>query len=270
MISVWVRWPRPKKRTPRSSRPSVTPVALNRISRARGQLVGRVDAVDVVDAELRDALLLVVADRRQPSLDLAAEAAHGGGGQDTFRRAADAHHRVDAGAAHRGGDARRQVAVADQADPGAGGADVGDQLAVALAVEDDDGEVVDVALERVGDVAQVLGHRGVEVHLAAGGRADDDLVHVDVGRVQQAAALGGGQHRDGAGRAGGAQVGALERVDRDVDLERALDAALRAQLLADVEHRRLVALALADDDAAGHRQQSSSRRIDSTATLSEL
>ena len=45
-------------------------------------------------------------------------------GQHAFRRAAGAHHRVDAGADHRRGDAGRQVAVADQPDAGAGRADV--------------------------------------------------------------------------------------------------------------------------------------------------
>ncbi len=73
--------------------------------------------------------------------------------------------------------------------------------------------------------------------------------------MQQAAALGGGEHRDGAGGAGGAEVGALQRIDRDVDLQGRAVALVGADLLADVEHRRLVALALADDDAAGHRQR---------------
>ena len=45
----------------------------------------------------------------------------------------------------------------------------------------------------------------------------------------------------------GAQVRALQRIDGDVDLGRVGVAV--ADLLADVEHRRLVALALADDDA---------------------
>ena len=58
-------------------------------------------------------------------------------------------------------------------------------------------------------------------HAARGG-ADHDLLHVDVGRVEQPAALGSGEHRDRAGAAGGAQVGALERVDRDVDFGRAV------------------------------------------------
>ena len=89
---------------------------------------------------------------------------------------------------------------------------------------------------------------------------DDELVHVDVGRVQQAAALGRGEHRDGVGLAGGAEVGALERIDGDVDF---VELARRPPLafcampdfLADVEHRRLVALAFADDDGAVDRDR---------------
>ncbi len=49
------------------------------------------------------------------------------------------------------------------------------------------------------------------------------------------------------GRAAGHQVGPLQRVDRDVDHDRRLGI---AHLLADVQHGRLVALALADDDRA--------------------
>ena len=64
-------------------------------------------------------------------------------------------------------------------------------------------------------------------------------------------AVGGGEDGDGVGRAGGAEVRALERVDGDVHLRGAGAAA--AHLLADVEHRRLVALALADDDRAVDR-----------------
>ena len=74
---------------------------------------------------------------------------------------------------------------------------------------------------------------------------DDQLLHVDVGGVEQAALLGGGQHRDRVGRARGAEVRALEGIDRDVDRVAAL-----ADLLADVQHGRLVALAFADHDGA--------------------
>ena len=64
--------------------------------------------------------------------------------------------------------------------------------------------------------------------------------------------LGHRDDRQRVGEAVGAQVRALQRIDGDVDLGRVRGAV--AHLLADVEHRRLVALALADDDAAAHVQ----------------
>ena len=85
------------------------------------------------------------------------------------------------------------------------------------------------------------------------GRADDDFLHVAVGRVEQAALFGGGQHGDGAGRAGGAQVGAFEGIDGDVDFgDLAAVGKFGADFLADVEHGRFIALAFADDDGAAH------------------
>src|SRR6185295_4821705 len=122
----------------------------------------------------------------------AAEAAHGGGGEDAFRRAADAHRGVDAGAADGGGDAGGEVAVGDQFDAGAGFADLRDEVVVALAVEDGDGQLVDVALEGFRETVQVLFDGGGEADEIGGGGADDDLVHVDVGSVEEAALLGRG------------------------------------------------------------------------------
>ena len=80
--------------------------------------------------------------------------------------------------------------------------------------------------------------------------ADGDLVHVDVGRVEERAAFRHRHHGDGARHVLGAQRRALQRIERDVDLR----AAAGADLLADEQHRRLVALALADDDGAVDRQ----------------
>ncbi len=57
------------------------------------------------------------------------------------------------------------------------------------------------------------------------------------------------RHRHGRDRARhvlGAQRGALERIDGYIDLRAGID----ADLLADIQHRRLVALALADHDGA--------------------
>ena len=81
---------------------------------------------------------------------------------------------------------------------------------------------------------------------AARDRADRDLVHVRVGRVQELAVLGHRDDRERVVEAVGAQVRPLQRIDGDVDLGRVGVAV--AHLLADVEHRRLVALTFADDD----------------------
>ena len=72
--------------------------------------------------------------------------------------------------------------------------------------------------------------------------------------MQQTALFAGGQHRDRAGRARGAQVGALERIDRDVHggKIKSPDVLRGADFFADEKHRGFVAFALADDDGAVH------------------
>ena len=83
--------------------------------------------------------------------------------------------------------------------------------------------------------------------LAAG-----DLLHVDArARVEHRAALGERDDGERARHPERRQPRALERVDRDVDLRRRAV----ADLLAVVEHRRLVLLALADHDEAVHRDR---------------
>ena len=96
---------------------------------------------------------------------------------------------MDAGAGHRGDDGGRQIAVADQLDARASGADVGDQLRVPRPIEHRDDQVVDVAGQRPRDGLQVVGDRRIEIDHVARGRRDDQLLHVEVGRVQQSAAL---------------------------------------------------------------------------------
>ena len=153
-------------------------------------------------------------------------------------------------------DGGREVAVADQTNARAGRADVGDQLLVARPIEHHDDEIVHLAVERPGNRLQVVGNRRVDVDRVLRGRRDDELLHVEIGRMEEPAAFGGGEHRDRAGRSRGAQVRALERIDGDVDLRRPKPCAAagapdvrQPDALADVEHRRLVALPLADDDA---------------------
>ena len=100
-----------------------------------------------------------------------------------------------------------------------------------------------------GEVAQVLRDRGIEVDdPVRQPAADCDLVHVDVGRMQEVAVFGQCHDGEGVRAALGRDVGAFERVDGDVH-----GGAAGADLLADIEHGRLVHLALADDDGAVDR-----------------
>src|SRR3546814_15037656 len=70
--------------------------------------------------------------------------------------------------------------------------------------------------------------------------------------MEQAAFLGDREHRERVGAGLGGDRRAFERVERDVDL---WPLARRvANLLADIQHRRLVALPLAAPDRAVHLQ----------------
>ncbi len=95
------------------------------------------------------------------------------------------------------------------------------------------------------------------------------LLHVEDGRrVVHRAAVGHRHDGDRVRHALGHQRGAVDRVDGDV----ALRALAVADLLAVVEHRRLVLLALADDDDAvhAHRADERAHRVDRGAVAAVL
>jgi hypothetical protein len=140
------------------------------------------------------------------------------------------------------------VAVHDQLHPGARGADLLQQLLVALAVENDDGEVVDVATLGAGDAAQVVGHGIGDVDDFLRPRPDNELLHVVAVGVEERTALCESHGGDAVGKPPGHQPGAVNGVDGNIDLGRAAV----ADALADVEHRRLILLPLADDDHPVH------------------
>ena len=185
------------------------------------ELLGAVDRVLGLDAHALGARALLVVAEPEPALELAADALERGRGDHALGRAAGAEQDVDAGVGVGRHDRAGDVAVADQADARAGLADLGDQvgcgdrgrgsrrcspatfLPLALAIR---------SRFQVARLAQVD-------HAARLG-ADRDLLHVRVGRVEELAVVGDRDHADRVGRAGRAQVGALERVDRDVDLRR--------------------------------------------------
>ena len=128
-------------------------------------------------------------------------------------------------------------------------------------VEHDDGHVADAHALALGDQPERLRQRAVEREQVGDLLAAGDLLHVDAwARVEHRAALGERDHGERARHPERGQARALERVDGDVDARRRAV----ADLLAVVEHRRLVLLALADHDerrpSGPTRARSASRR----------
>jgi hypothetical protein len=114
--------------------PSVMPVATKKAVVAGHQVVGAEHAGQVV-AGFDRLLPLVVVGRPEPALDDAAHALERGRGDDSLRRAPDTHQQVYAGAGPGRHDGACDVAVDQELHPGAGGADLLDQLVVTRAVE---------------------------------------------------------------------------------------------------------------------------------------
>ena len=85
-------------------------------------------------------------------------------------------------------------------------------------------------------------------------RPDCDLVHIGVGCVQQRTFFRDRDHAERIRERLGRQRRAFERIERDIDGH-----ATGANLLADIQHRRFVAFALAYHDRAVDRQLVESR-----------
>ena len=145
---------------------------------------------------LAHALHLFIVLEHQPPLHLPADAAQRRRRQHALGRATGAKIDVDLRVGRSGRDHAGHVAIADQHDARAGLAHLGDQLLVPVAVEDAGDQVGHLAFLGPGEFAQVLANRRVEIDHAVGqAAADGDLVHVDVGRMQEIAVLG--QRHDG-------------------------------------------------------------------------
>ena len=125
-----------------------------------------------------------------------------------------------------------------------------DALLVARPVEHDGHHVVDVDLLALGDQLDRLAERAVEVEQVGDRLAAGHLLHVDARpRVEHRAALGQRDHRRRSS-ACRARTGACPRAGRRRCRPRGGCAV--ADVLAVVQHRRLVLLALADHDDAVH------------------
>ncbi len=124
-----------------------------------------------------------------------------------------------------------------------------DNLGVTRAIEDADADLFRRHAFRFGERLHVLSRIGVEIDETVGiAAADGDLVHVDVGRVKQAAALRNRNHRDDVRHRLRRHGRSFERIEGDVDF----GSLPGSDFFADEEHRCIVALALADNDAAAH------------------
>src|SRR5208283_5341655 len=218
------------------------------------QVFGFINLVLVFDAHLGNALFQFRLVDYQPALHVSVQAANRRRRDYALRRAARAHHRVHSGSDHGRGDASRQIAVADQPDARARLADIGDQFFVPWPVEHDHYQIFHAAMHSPRNVFEIDMYRRVEFHGVLARRSDNDLFHVAVRSMQQSALFRSRQHRDCARRAGSAQVRPFERIDRDIDVRNFLPVGeSAADMLANIEHGRLIALALADHDGAVHR-----------------
>ena len=92
----------------------------------------------------------------------------------------------------------------------------------------------------------VVGHATVERHVVRKGGASGEFVHVAVGSVKQGPAGGCCQHGNGIWKIVSAVVGALKRVNGDVDLRGASLTYHRAKFFANVQHGGIVPLPFAD------------------------
>src|SRR5262249_32773577 len=161
--------------------------------------------------------------------------------------------RVNAGADDSRCDAGGQIAIADQTNARASSTNIADQLLVARTIQNDYNQVFDLAIQPAGDRFEVVLNGRINVDHALARGTDHNFFHVAVGRIQQTAFLAGRQYSDGTRRSCGAKIRAFERIDGNIDGCIAIGTvALGAHLFADVEHRRLVALALTDHDGPAH------------------
>ena len=210
---------------------------------ARGHFLKLVLLVEVLDAHFRGAGLLLFLLGDETALHLAADAAQRRGRQHAFGRTALTDIDVDAGIGIRRRDHAGHVAIGDELHPGACLTHLADKLRMAGAVENAGRDLFDGHALFLGQRADIVGGIGIEIDKALGiAAADGDLVHIGVGRVQERAALRRREHGHRIRHRLGGQRRAFQRIERDIDFR----TFARADLLADVEHGRFVAFALAD------------------------
>ena len=207
-------------------------------------------------AEPRSARTLIIIAEDQPSEHTPAQRLQTCRRQHALWRPAATHVEVEARAGagdptgQRGQQRTHDIAIRDQAQRRARRLHRRHQRPVALTVEHDHPQ----GSPRLPlQACQHLIERPVQVVSAqVETRSGGNLLHVHVGRMEQVATRRKGCHTQRARPVLRAQGRPLQRVDSDIDLGRRCLLWAIAEGLADIEHGRLIALALPDDDAAVH------------------
>ncbi len=139
-------------------------------------------------------------------------------------------------------------------DASTGGADLGDKIFVARPIEHDDNEVFHFTVEPLRDGFQIVGNRRIQLDSSFTGGTHDYFLHVQIGSVEQAAAIACSEDDDGVGFAGGAKVRSFQWIHGYIDFRvfAAFIADGGAHFFPDEKHGSFVAFAFADDDGPVH------------------
>src|SRR5438270_4377487 len=181
------------------------------------EVVSAQHSVEVVPL-LDGSLALRVVSGPEAPLNLTIHALEGGGGDHPFGCATDAEEDVDVEVGPGRGNGTEYVAVGNEARPRAGGPHFGDQVGVPVAVEDDSGEILHVAPQRLRNSAEVFGGRARDVYGTGGLGPDGDLLHVHAGPgVEHGVPLTHGDDRHGVGAPERRRRRTVNGVDGDVD-----------------------------------------------------
>ena len=228
---------------------------------AAGEFLSFIDLIGVADAHLSKTSQVALFGHVSPfrglsdcrvvdqlALEVAAKSTHGCSGDHTLRSGADAHQAVGSGAGETTGDGCLHITIGDGLDACTGGTDFSDQILVTSTVHHNDVQLINGKTQALAEDLDVLSGRLADVHLALGGRRSSQLLHVEVGGIEQTAGLRSRQNSHRTALAIGAEVGALAGVHSEINAR----TGAAAHFLADVEHRGLIPLALADHDAPAH------------------
>ena len=228
---------------------------------AAGQLLSLVDLVGIVDAHLGETRQVALfghvspfgglSNRRvihQLALEVATKSSHGSGGDHAFRSSANAHQAVGSGACETAGNGSLNIAIGDGLDASTGGTDLSDQVLVTCAIHHHDIQLVGGETEAFAKDIDIFSCRFADVHLALGSWRSSQLLHVEVGGVEQTTTVGSCENSHGTALVKSTKVGAFARVNGEINAR----ASAGTDLLSDVKHRGFITFPLTNHDAALH------------------